>query len=70
MSTKEQLYTMIDQLTEQQMLELIDFLGSRKSHGKTAASVMGILSDYADPELIPLEENAWEKAVKQNYENT
>lgn len=70
MSTKELLYTMIDGLTEKQMLELINFLNGRKRSGKTAASVMGILSDYADKGLIPYEDGAWEKAVKQNYENT
>lgn len=70
MSTRERLYTIIDSLDEQQMQELIDFLNSRKRHGKTAASVKGILSHYANPDLIPLEENAWERAAKQNYENT
>ncbi len=69
MSTKERLYTMIDNLTEQQMQEVINYIDSRKKHGKTATSVMGILSDYANPDLIPLEEKAWERAVK-NHENT
>lgn len=65
MSTKELLYTMIDGLTEQQMLELINFLNSRTKHGKSAASVMGILSDYANASLIPQEDGAWERAAKQ-----
>lgn len=67
MSTKELLYTKIDGLTEQQMLELIDFLDSRKKRGKSVESVMGILSDYADESLVPQEEGAWERAVKANY---
>ncbi len=70
MSTRERLYNIIDSLDEQQMQELIDFLNSRKRGGKPAASVKGILSRYANPDLIPLEENAWERAAKQNYENT
>ncbi len=69
MSTKELLYTMIDELTEQQCLELIHYLDSRKKRRKTAASVKGILSDYADPNLISQEDGAWERAVKRNYEN-
>lgn len=69
MSTKELLYTKIDGLTEQQMLELIDFLDSRKKRGKPASEVIGILSEYADESLIPQEEGAWERAVKANYEN-
>lgn len=70
MSTKEMLYTMIDELTERQMLELIDFMKSRKKKGKPAAAVMGALAEYADSSLIPLEEKSWEEAVKKNYENS
>lgn len=70
MSTKEILYTMIDDLNEQQMLELIKLLNARKKSGKAASSVMGTLSNYADKKLIPQEDRAWERAAKQNYENT
>ncbi len=70
MSTRERLHAIIDSLTELQMQELICFLEGQKKEGKTAASVMGILSDYADPDLIPLEEKAWERTVSENYENT
>lgn len=70
MSTKELLYTMIDGLTEQQMLEIIDFLDSQKKRSRSAASVSGILSEYADVNLIQQEDGAWERSIKQNYENT
>lgn len=69
MSTKELLYSMIDSLTEQQMLELIDFMTDRKKQGISAASVMGSLANYADINLLPQEDKAWERAAKQNYEN-
>ncbi len=69
MSTKELLYSIIDELTEQQLLELICYLDSRKKRGKTVASVMGALSKYADPSLIQQEEGAWEREAARNYEN-
>ena len=34
---------------------------------KTTASAMGILSMYANPELIPLEKEAWGKAVTAKH---
>lgn len=70
MSTKERLYSMINRLTEQQMLELIDYITDKEKQGRSAASVMGSLAEYADINLIPQESKAWERAAKQNYENT
>lgn len=67
MSTKEQLYTMIDSMTEQQMQELIRFLdGHNKKCGNASGDVKGILSAYADPSLVPQEEGAWERNVHEN----
>ena len=31
------------------------------------SKVVGILHEYANPELIPLEEGAWERAVAQKH---
>ncbi len=70
MSTKELLYTMIEDLDERQMLEIIGFINSRKKKGRSAASVAGILSKYANPDLVPLEEGAWERAAIKKHENS
>ena len=70
MSTKELLYTMIDELTEQQMIQLISFINSHKKKGKTAASMKGVLYDYANADFFRQEDGAWERAVKQKYDNT
>ncbi|MCM1168043.1 MAG: hypothetical protein NC401_18830 [Ruminococcus sp.] len=69
MSTKERLYTLIEELDERQMLEIIGFITSRKKKGRSAASVVGILSEYANPDLVPLEKGAWERAAIQKHEN-
>ncbi len=73
MSTKELLYTMIDELTEQQMQGLIMLLSGKensKSYRDEVSSAMGSLAEYANPDLIPLEKGAWEIAVKAKYEET
>ncbi len=73
MSTKELLYTMIDELTEQQMQGLIMLLSGKensKSYRDEVSSAMGRLAEYANPDLIPLEKDAWEIAVKAKYEET
>lgn len=72
MSTKELLYTMIDELTEQQMQGLIMLLSGKsspQSYRDDVYSVMGSLHEYANPDLIPLEKDAWEMEVKSKYEN-
>ena len=33
------------------------------------SSVMGILHEYADPRLIPYEENAWKDSVSERIKN-
>jgi len=34
---------------------------------ETPASVMGICGKYANPDLVPLEKEAWGEAVKEKY---
>ncbi len=73
MSTKELLYTMIDRLTEQQMQGLIMLLSGKenpKSYRDEVYGAMGGLAEYANPDLIPLEKDAWEMEVKAKYEDT
>lgn len=36
---------------------------------RSAKSLMGILSEYADPKLREQEEGAWERAVVEKYSN-
>lgn len=72
MSTKETLYAIIDELNEQQMQGLIMLLSNKvspTSYRDEVYNVMGGLNQYADPALIPLENDAWEKEVKAKYEN-
>ena len=68
MSTKEMAYSMIDTLTEEQLQEVIAFLKGYKKKTASVESVRGILSEYANPDLIAQEESAWERAVVENYE--
>ena len=72
MSTKERLHLMIDDMTEEQANALFIVLGvsnSANSGGDDVDAVMGILHDAANPDLIPLEEGAWGRAVAEKYGN-
>lgn len=68
MSTKEMAYSIIDTLTEEQLQELLIFLNGYNKKQVSVESVRGMLSAYANPDLIPLEESAWERTVAENYE--
>ena len=57
----------VSQSIEQQGLPFdvkAEFPGQRKLHA------YGILSKYADPSKIPLEEGAWARAVMEKYAST
>lgn len=36
----------------------------------TNRSAAGSLAQYANPDLLPLEDGVWERTVKDNYENS
>jgi len=38
-----------------------------ESHSEVTISAMGIFNKYANPDLIPLEKEAWNEAVKEKY---
>lgn len=77
MSTRERAYSLIDRLSENQLDAVVEFLNAffdpvSQSQKKEipAESVMGIASKYANPELIPLEKEAWSNAVAEKYKNS
>ena len=43
------------------------YASSEKSTEVAVNSAMGIFSKYANPDLIPLEKNAWAEAVKEKH---
>ncbi len=67
MSTKEIAYSIIDTLTEEQLQELLLFLKGYKKEKTSVESVRGILSEYANVDLISQEESAWERVAAENY---
>lgn len=70
MSTREIVVSMLDNLTEEQLQGLILFIKNyEKKDETTAESVRGILSGYADKNLIDKEKGAWERAVLEKYED-
>lgn len=72
MSTKERLHLMIDDMTEEQANALFIVLGvssAADNESDDVDAVRGILHSAANPELIPLEEGAWERAVAERYGN-
>ena len=71
MSTREIIVSMLDSLTEEQLQGLMMLLKGyvKKQEETEVDSVRGILSKYANPDLVPLEKEAWERVVVENYEN-
>lgn len=70
MSTRELVHTLVDGLSEEQLRGLVLLLQNQPQKETSLEEVQGILSAYANPDLIPLEETAWESAVKEKYENS
>ncbi|MDD7294737.1 MAG: hypothetical protein PUG85_04905 [Oscillospiraceae bacterium] len=70
MSTRELVHTLVDGLSEEQLRGLVLLLQNQPRKETTLEEVQGILSAYANPDLISLEETAWESAVKEKYENS
>jgi hypothetical protein len=71
MSTREMAHALIDTLSEEQLRGLLMLAQAGTfQKGKEKKSVRGIFSEYANTDLIPLEDTAWEKSVKEKYENT
>lgn len=77
MSTRERAYSLIDRLSEAQIDAVVEFLNAffeTDSHMQkkelSAESVMGIASKYANPDLIPLEREAWADAAAEKYKNS
>ena len=70
MNAREQVITMLDDLTEEQLKLLITFLNSMGSKAtkqkKSAASLFGIFHDVADPALAASESEAWAYAAVEN----
>ncbi|MCM1335334.1 MAG: hypothetical protein NC084_04035 [Bacteroides sp.] len=69
MSIRERLNLIIDKMTEEQMEALIVVLKRDEPHPKKASvdDIAGRLHKYANPELIPLEKDAWANAAVENY---
>ena len=47
--------------------EIMIFNASGSSKPKAKGAAYGLLKEYANPELVPLEEGAWERASKEGY---
>ncbi len=74
MSTRELVHTMIDQLSDEQLQALAVILGyttqKETESQPTPSSVRGIFSNCADAECVPLEKEAWERAVVKKHEDS
>ena len=68
MSTTQMLYQAIAELSEEEkkaLLLLLQASKNRKQKEDEVDAVMGILHEYANPDLIPLEKNASEEAAEE-----
>lgn len=76
MSTRELAYSLIDRLSENQLNAAIELLNTffepvsqKQNGGSSPENVMGIAAKYANPDLIPLEKEAWADAAAEKYKN-
>lgn len=67
MSTLEMAYQMLEQLSEEELKAFILLFGHNKNNDLQKKSAKGAWSFAANPELIPLEEGAWERAATERY---
>ena len=67
MSTRELAYKMIDELTDEELNAFITLFCKITGKSEKKKSARGIWHSAANPELIPLEEGAWERAVAERY---
>lgn len=72
MSTKEKVYNIIDRMNEEQLNALFVILSGTVQEEKPQANirdqvdaVCGILHEYANPDLIPFEKDAWAEAAAE-----
>lgn len=67
MSTKELAYRVLDELSDEELEAFIVLFGKDKEKSSKRKSARGAWSSAADPELIPLEEGAWERTIMERY---
>jgi len=72
MSTREKLYNMLENLSEEQLEGLFQFLSNFVSVNKNNDTdeldgLMGIFHDAADTSKIALEKTAWENAAVEKH---
>lgn len=67
MSTRERVVGMLDGLTEEQLEAIAVILSGMtvQSPRKKASEVKGILHRFANPDLIPSEDGAWERDLAE-----
>ena len=72
MSTKEKVYNIIDRMNEEQLNALFVILSGTVQEEKPQTNirdqvdaVCGILHEYANPDLIPFEKDAWAEAAAE-----
>lgn len=74
MSTKELAYSIFETLTEKQLEGFILlFSGNNEKAAEArpkAGTLKGALADYADPNLISQEKEAWANAAAEKYKNS
>lgn len=65
----EKLMTIMDLPTEMQsgQVQVIVYPVSINETNKSVKSLRGCLKEYANPDLIPLEEGAWERHVTEKH---
>ena len=76
MITREYAINVINTLSDEQIDKLIKIahvlgfskVAEEEQPKEKRASAMGIANKYANPDLIPFEKGAWERAVIEKYE--
>lgn len=70
MSTKELAYSILDSLSEEQLKGFIMLFSGNVETKPKAGTLKGVLSECANPDLIPLEKEAWADAAAEKFKNS
>lgn len=67
MSTRELAYSVLDELTDEELEAFIVLFGKDRKQSAEKKSARGAWNSAANPDLIPLEEGAWERDIMERY---
>lgn len=67
MNTKEIAFNIFENLSQDELEAFVVLFGKGFTKTEKKKSARGVWNSFANPDLIPLEDGAWKKAVEERY---